>query len=169
MTCFLQVAAAYKATGDKHFLAYRNVIGLKELNANVEGRKPHPRPDLAACSSLESIGNLRHAWEACYVFWSPESCGGPSAYGFALKPCLLVGSDSALPAQVRSTFDSPTPIQSMGRELTIRAAGLVHCHAARVGSWLRFCVFSGWPTALSGRDMVGIAQTGSGEAGKFTH
>lgn len=73
-----QVAAAFKA-----------------LNANVEGRKPHPRP-------VMSFDHLSLA-------------------------------DDLLQA-VRSTFDRPTPIQSMG-----------------------------WPTALSGRDMVGIAQTGSGK------
>ncbi|CAE7702337.1 DBP2 [Symbiodinium pilosum] len=73
-----QVAAAYK-----------------ELNANVEGRKPHPRP-------VMSFGHLSLAEDLVHT--------------------------------VRSTFDSPTPIQSMG-----------------------------WPTALSGRDMVGIAQTGSGK------
>jgi len=73
-----QVAAAFKA-----------------LNANVEGRKPHPRP----------VMSFEH---------------------------LSLAEDLLQP--VRSSFDGPTPIQSMG-----------------------------WPTALSGRDMVGIAQTGSGK------
>ncbi|CAE6911433.1 dbp2 [Symbiodinium natans] len=73
-----QVTAAYKA-----------------LSANVEGRKPHPRP-------VMSFDHL------------------------SLAEDLL--------QSVRSSFDTPTPIQSVG-----------------------------WPTALSGRDMVGIAQTGSGK------
>ncbi|CAE7687656.1 DBP2 [Symbiodinium microadriaticum] len=96
----LQKLASRDVVGDCTVQTLKSMFGrvaaaFKALNANVEGRKPHPRP-------VMSFDHLSLA-------------------------------DDLLQA-VRSTFDRPTPIQSMG-----------------------------WPTALSGRDMVGIAQTGSGK------
>ena len=65
--------------------------------------------------------------------------------------------------EVRSSFDTPTPIQSVGWKPRIWE---VQCGVCVVNMAQKGPVRSGWPTALSGRDMVGIAQTGSGEAGK---